>query len=338
MRCTNKNFFRKNRAKAKRRILRVTLVFFVVITLGVTGYALQSKKADKGIETTQTELYKHSTYEAKLFAEDICVVNQNVACDSFNTDARFYGSLLFDEESGNVIYAEKVNNKLYPASTTKILTTYVALKYGELDSVLTVGPNAVAVPSDSSKANLQLGDRLTLRDALYALMLPSGNDCAVAIAEHISGSVEEFAVLMNREANLLGATRTHFINPHGYQDVAHYTTAYDLYLMFHEAIKNPVFLDVISSKQWTAEVIQKDGTTRTMTWKQSNQYVNGSMATPEGVQVIGGKTGTTSEAGACLVLYSTTEEGIPYVSIIMGAYSRPNLYNNMTLLLQAIPD
>ena len=338
MKCTNKKLFRKNRTRAKRPVLYVLLILFAVATLGVTGFALHTIKSEKNTETVQMDWYHHSTYEAKLFAEDICVVNQDVLCDDFRNTSRFFGALLFDEEACNPIYAEKLNQKLYPASTTKILTAYVALKYGELDSLLTVGPNAVAVPSDSSKANLKLGDQLTLRDALYALMLPSGNDCAVAIAEHISGSVDEFAALMNQEAHLLGATKSNFVNPHGYQDASHYTTAYDLYLMFHAAIKNPVFVDVVSSAQWTANVIQKDGTTRSMTWKQSNPYVNGALKAPEGIKVIGGKTGTTSEAGACLVLYSTKQDGSPYISIFMGAYSRPNLYDNMTGLLQAIPN
>ena len=114
----------------------------------------------------------------------------------------------------------------------KILTLYLALKYGTLSDIVTVSDNAVAVPSDSSVAGLRSGVQLTLEDLLYGLMLPSGNDSAVAIAEHISGSVDAFVELMNKEANALGATNSHFVNPHGYHDENHYTTAYDLYLSF----------------------------------------------------------------------------------------------------------
>ena len=96
----------------------------------------------------------------------------------------------------------------------------------------------MAVPSDSSVAGLRSGVQLTLEDLLYGLMLPSGNDSAVAIAEHISGSVDAFVELMNKEANALGATNSHFVNPHGYHDENHYTTAYDLYLIFNQGILN----------------------------------------------------------------------------------------------------
>ena len=109
-------------------------------------------------------------------------------------------------------------------------------------------------------------------------------------------------------------------------------------MIFNEAVKNPVFIDVVSSSEWTADVIQKDGSKRSMKWEQSNQFVNGTFDEPSGVDVIGGKTGTTAEAGACLVLYSTKEENVPYISIIMGAYSKLNLYHNMSMLLESIPN
>lgn len=194
----------------------------------------------------------------------------------------------------------------------------------------------MAVPSDSSVAGLRSGVQLTLEDLLYGLMLPSGNDSAVAIAEHISGSVDAFVELMNKEANALGATNSHFVNPHGYHDENHYTTAYDLYLIFNQGILNQKFIDIISSATYTTDIKEPDGSTRSVTWKQSNLFVNGTRTAPENVTVIGGKTGTTDEAGACLVLYEQDSQSRPYISIVMGAESKNALYNTMDSLLSTI--
>ncbi|MEI3340415.1 MAG: serine hydrolase [Eubacterium sp.] len=136
--------------------------------------------------------------------------------------------------------------KRYPASTTKILTAYLALKYGKLDDTLTVSQDAIyTLMAGSSICGLKPGDKITLEDALYGLMLCSGNDAANVIAEYISGSTEKFADLMNEEAKALGATQSHFVNAHGLPDEDHYTTAYDLYLIFNAAIKNEDFVHFV---------------------------------------------------------------------------------------------
>lgn len=280
--------------------------------------------------------YESGIYEAELFARDICVTNEDVEFDAFYTNDEFPGALLFNIETQEVLFSENANEKVYPASTTKILTAYLALKYGALEDYVTVSDTAVDVPSDSSTAHLQVGDVLTLEDLLYALLLPSGNDSAVAIAEHISGSVEAFVELMNEEANRLGASNSHFVNPHGYQNEDHYTTAYDLYLIFNECIKNETFIDIVSSKSYSTVITQKNGSRREVTWGQSNQFVTGARTSPTGITLIGGKTGNTYDAGSCLVMYGKDSSDTPYISIIMGATSRRNLYDNMTFLWSAI--
>lgn len=294
--------------------------------------------SDDLIKEYERNVYKESIYQSHMFADELCVTNKDVVFEDFHTKDVFHGSLLFNLNTNEVLMSQNANARLFPASTTKILTTYVALKYGELSDTITVSDSIRKVPSDSSLAYLEVGDQLTLEDALYALMLPSGNDSAVAIAEHISGSTEAFVELMNKEALRLGATNTHFTNPHGYHDKEHYTTAYDLYLFFNEALKDEQFIDIISAKSWSTNVLTKNGSYRSMTWNQSNQFVNGQRSVPKGITMIGGKTGTTFDAGACIVLYEKNTNGVPYISIIMGASSRRNLYDNMTFLLAAIPD
>lgn len=288
------------------------------------------------VKTFESVNYRTSVHQANLFADELCIANEDVEFEAFHTNDEFHGALLFDIENQEILYSERANEQLYPASTTKIMTAYLALKYGDLDDYTTISENAVDVPSDSSTAHLQKGDVLSLRDLLYALMLPSGNDSAVAIAEHISGSLEAFVELMNEEAIALGATHTHFVNPHGYHDKDHYTTAYDLYLIFNECIKNETFLKIITSTSYDVVIKQADGSSRVMTWPQSNLFVSGGREVPDGITVIGGKTGNTFDAGSCILLYGHNSEQTPFITIMMGATSRRNLYDNMTSLLRAI--
>ena len=333
MKCTNK---KHKKRRNRKRELRIRLICngLVVFVCALAYFAFfQSNNRLKAFETKN---YNASVYCSDLFADNLCVTNKDVEFTDFHTNDEFHGALLFDIENQKVIYSEHANNQLFPASTTKIMTAYLALKYGDLDEYVTVSSNAVNVPSDSSTAHLLKGDVLSLKDLLYALMLPSGNDSAVAIAEHISGSVEEFVALMNEEALKLGASNTHFVNPHGYQDKEHYTTAYDLYLIFNECIKNELFLEIISSKSYDTIIRQADGTTRTVTWPQSNQFITGGRNVPDGITLTGGKTGNTFDAGSCILLYGHTSSQKPFITIMMGATSRRNLYDNMTFLLAAI--
>lgn len=289
------------------------------------------------VTSYETEHYNYALSQEDLFASQLCVTNENITLDEYQTDAKMHAAALFGVDQEEVFYSDKIHDRLYPASTTKILTLYLALKYGELTDLVTVSNEAASVPSDSSVAGLKEGETLTLEDLLYGLMLPSGNDSAVAIAEHISGNVDDFVSLMNEEANKLGATNSHFTNPHGYQDEDHYTTAYDLYLIFNQAILDSKFVEIVSAPSYTAKITEADGSEKEMTWKQSNLFVNGTREVPENVTVIGGKTGTTDEAGACLVLLEKDSANSPYISIIMGAPSKPILYDNMSSLISTIP-
>ena len=147
--------------------------------------------------------------------EKICVTAGDIQAAGFTSDNSYASSGLFDVNGQTVLESKSVFDKLYPASTTKILTAYIALKYGNLDDIVTVTDNAVNLESGSQMCGLKSGDKITLRDILYGMLLYSGNDAAVAVAEHISGSVSAFVDLMNKEASELMATHSHFANPDG---------------------------------------------------------------------------------------------------------------------------
>ncbi len=275
-----------------------------------------------------------SVETVSLFASELCVGGLENTEDPPAEAGRAESAAVFSLNEGEVTFAKNIYARRYPASTTKILTAYLALKYGDLDQVVTVSSTAMAeIDWESSVCNLEVGDQLTLRDLLYGLMLSSGNDAANVIAETIGGSIEEFVALMNREAEALGATQSHFTNPHGLPNDDHYTTAYDLYLIFSEAIKDERFVDIISTSTYDVSYRNADGDTIEQEWVNSNGYLSGSYAVPDGVTVVGGKTGTTDSAGSCLVLYSKNESGEPIISIVLKGDSHEGLYTCMSDIL-----
>ena len=198
---------------------------------------------------------------------------------------------------------------------------------------MTVSENAANQASDSSVCGLKAGDVVQLKDLLYGMMLKSGNDAAIAIAEHIGGSVEGFADMMNQEALAMGATRSHFVNPNGLPDENHYTSVYDLYLIFQNAVQNQTFLDIISTMSYNVVYTDVNGASVEKTWENTNQYLTGKEKAPEGITIVGGKTGTTGAAGYCLVLYSYNASGQPIVSIVLKADGKSNLYLLMNEML-----
>ncbi len=269
------------------------------------------------------------------FAEQLCVADA-ADINTEQTDAQVAeGAGVFDLNSRSVVYAKNIYKKLYPASTTKILTAYLTLKYCEdLDVTTTVSRNAADQAADSSVCGLKEGDVLRIRDLFYGMLLRSGNDAAIVIAEHISGSVEAFAELMNREAAMLGATQSHFVNPNGLPDPEHYTSVYDLYLMLAAAVKYETFVDAIHMDAYTASYRDAAGAAVQKTWENTNLYINGQAEAPDGIEIIGGKTGTTNDAGYCLALYSRKASGEELISIVLKADVRANLYLLMNEMLE----
>lgn len=273
---------------------------------------------------------------APLFGEDLCVAG---AGDTDNPQvdlSKAEGAGLFCLEDKSVIYGKNIHGRLYPASTTKILTAIVALKYGNLQDRVTISQNAVDLEPGAATCNIAPGDVLTLEQLLYGLLLNSGNDAAIAIAEHISGSVEAFVKLMNGEAAKLGATNSHFVNPHGLHDENHYSTVYDLYLLCNAALSYEKFVEIIGKASYTAQYQRADGGQGQVEFVSTNQYYKGVEA-PAQATVLGGKTGTTDEAGSCLVLASQDRAGKRYISVVLKAGDRDALYAGMNTLLGLVP-
>ncbi len=270
-----------------------------------------------------------------LMGANVCIVNENI--ENSEVDMTLAeGAALFDITNLETVYAKNVHTKLFPASTTKILTAYVVLKHGNPEDIVTISQENVALESDSSNCGLKAGDRISVKDLLYGLMLKSANDAANALADYISGSTEEFAQLMNEEALLLGATDSHFVNAHGLHDEEHYTTVYDLYLIFHNALKDETFREICGSGSYTASYQDSAGEAVSVEWNNTMQYFTRNKIPPEGVTVLAGKTGTTTKALSCLALLSQNEAGEEFISIILKSQDRGVLYDEMNDLLEEI--
>lgn len=207
---------------------------------------------------------------------------------------------------GRIVYANRAEEKRPMASTTKIMTAIVALEAADPDDIVTVSPEAVGV--EGSSAYLMAGERFTLLDLLYALMLSSANDAAVAIAIHIDGSVEAFAERMNRKADELGLTSTHFTNPHGLDDDAHYTSALDLARLTVYALKNERFAEIVSTLRYECPMSSGEG---------SRLFVNHNRLLRSYEGAIGVKTGYTKRTGRCLVS-AARRDGLTLVCVTLG--------------------
>ena len=281
------------------------------------------------------EAYDTSVKTSDLYASKLCVLTDKSEAkdDPVDSVAKY---ALFDLDGSKTVTWHQAAEQLYPASTTKLMTALVALRSGRLDEMVTVSRHAIEdLEEGSSVCGLKVGDQLSLRDLLYGLTLESGNDAAVVIAEFLGGGSEtDFVTMMNEEAQAVGATNSHFKNPHGLHDADHYTTVYDLYLIFTECLKYDEFKTIIESKGYNTSAKASDGSMRSINWEPTNYYAQGEAEAPTNIKIIGGKTGTTNEAGCCLVLLNSNKDEEPYISIVMGASDKKLLYADMNELME----
>jgi D-alanyl-D-alanine carboxypeptidase len=216
------------------------------------------------------------------------------------------------------------------------MTALVALKYGTMDQILTATNTVNITEPGAALCGIKPGDTMTLHQALHILMIKSANDVAMLIAENVSGSVEGFVQLMNEEAKAIGATNTLFQNPHGLTQENHYTTVYDLYLIFNEAMKYDLFQEIIHMSEYQTTYYDKAGEEKKLNVSSTNRFFKGDFKAPDKVTVIGGKTGTTNAAGHCLILMTRDVNGQPYISVVLRSTSSDELYTEMIDLLDEI--
>ena len=224
-------------------------------------------------------------------------------------------AIAVDASTGRVLFGKRIDRQIYPASTTKVLTALLALENLDLDQRVTVSRNAIV---GESSIYVEEGEIISVRDLLYGLMLKSGNDAAVALAEAVSGSVAEFADLMNERAAELGCTSSNFENPHGLPNDNHYTTAEDYYKVFLAAIEHEEFLEIIGTSKYTIQSRRADGSDRTYTVSNTNKLLPNSDTEFAYEYMLGGKTGYTDAAQSAFVGLSE-KDGRRVVTVVFGS-------------------
>ena len=218
--------------RGKKPVNKIYLIIPIIIVIalflgGAYYYQFMMTEYDFSGRLSSLDI---DTKISPLAANLALPVEDNVDVDDISSE-----SVILAGGEGSLLASKDATKQMYPASTTKVMTALLALKYGNLSDEVTVTDDSVITEAGASLAGIKPGDKLTLDQLLYGLMLPSGNDAANAIAVHIGGSVDNFVKMMNDEAKRIGAVDTNFVNPSGLSDSNHYTTAYDLYLIFNDA-------------------------------------------------------------------------------------------------------
>ena len=332
MKCTDE----KNKMKNKwiARLLLICSASFLL-----AGCAMQEEQLEREYPFFTTTAYlttnaKEDDASISFFSDDLCVA-ENVEIGAEQPYSQVAeAAAVFNLSTQEVCYNRNMFARLYPASTTKILTAYIILKECEnLADIVTISEHAVDQSADSSVCGLSAGDQISVQNLLYGLMLSSGNDAAIALAEYNAGSEEAFAEKMNQTALEMGATGSHFVNPHGLPDDNHYTTVYDMYLILQKAIQLDSFVSILKTPTVTVQFASESGKVIEKNWDTTNRYLTQAVKAPDGITVVGGKTGTTNAAGHCLALYAKNEQGQDVISIVFKADGRSNLYALMNQIL-----
>ena len=287
-------------------------------------------------------------YAAKKQAEPV-VTSEPIPEPTANPDAAPYdpehpdeltpdqlwaaSAVLMTQDKGEVIFEKDPDSIRYPASMTKILTVLLGLMFvDDLEETITVSETAVNVPEDSSTMHLKVGEEIRFIDVLYGTMLVSANDGANVIAEVVSGDVDRFVAMMNETAASLGCQNTHFVNPHGYHDDNHYSTARDMAIIAREAMKNETFREIARTVTYQIPRTNMQRA-RTLTTK-SDYMLPGSEESPNKYYyeyATGIKTGSHSQSGWCFA-GSASKDGVDLVSIVMYTGKR-NRWNDTIKLM-----
>jgi D-alanyl-D-alanine carboxypeptidase (penicillin-binding protein 5/6) len=228
------------------------MIFVVALSSSVDAVAAGkgSSKSSKKTKVTSISKHKPSKNKTNSKAKGLTKTKSKAKPKpkkpiKLNSEA----AILMDLNSGKILYSKNIHEKLYPASTTKILTAIIALESGSSNRIVTVGKNPTL--AEPSKIGLKRGERISLRHLLYALMVDSANDAAIAIAEYIGGSQANFAKMMNKKAKLIGCKDSYFVNPNGLPNTKHKTSAYDLAIITKYAMKNSSFRKIVSTTAYT---------------------------------------------------------------------------------------
>ena len=329
----------KEKTEKKGSIWNRLFILAVIIVAGLIALFFFLRYKQESVlmidRPFEAALMPEGTYtHAKTFASGLARSDASVVCEGVELDATTEKALTADLDSKKMIFAQGIYDKAYPASLTKLMTAVLALEYGNMDETVIISEEDLDLEEGSQVSGLSAGDRLTMRELFNSLVVYSANDAAMAIARTVDGSVSKFVDHMNEKALQLGMIQTHFTNPSGLHDPENYTCAYDVYLMMNEALRYDDFRETCGQNMILLHYYKEDGSEASLRLDSTDKYLTGERAVPSGISLWGGKTGTTDEAGACLCVAFQNEKGVPFIAVILNAYNRSVLYDDMNKLLE----
>lgn len=316
-----------------------TLIITVLICFSLlTGCYYQSYDSSK-------QLHINADLDLPIVRPDgLATDNAVIPYDAYiydDNDFEFGAGLLINQTKNEVVYAANPHKRIFPASMTKVLTALVvidAVNRGQisLNDTVVIGKKIEFNEDNVAVLGLKPGDYITVNDLMHGLLIASLNDCAVVLARYVGGSIGKFVELMNNKAIELGATNSHFVNPHGLHDNKHYTTPYDLYLIFKEFLKNDTLLQIDSKSTYTL-TYSRDGEKVSTDITSTNAFLSNSFDMPTGYHITGWKTGTTEKAGNCIILeFVSDDTGDKYICLVSNAKDHEALYQNVYDMLKRI--
>jgi D-alanyl-D-alanine carboxypeptidase (penicillin-binding protein 5/6) len=326
-----------------RDFIKPVIIFFIVICIFFIALRhntrLETAFADSGRVTFSPEETLDDIVSEELTQENAVVSSDENMNSELFPDC--YSALLVDDTDGTVYAAKNVHKRIYPASMTKLMTAIVVCEQMEaqgidIDSVVTVENNYDLTAQDGGVNPLSLGCKITVRNLLAGLLIQSNNYYALILADYFAGSEENFCSLMNAKAMEIGATNTHFANPHGLDDVNHYTTAYDMYLIIKEASKHSEISDLDDFSEYTYTYENSSGYDIEVNLTATNLFLGDEVSLPAGYSIENWKTGTTGGAGYCLAMRikdTASEDGHTYYVIAANGESKQQLYADIVKLI-----
>ncbi|MEE1313070.1 MAG: serine hydrolase [Lachnospiraceae bacterium] len=313
---------------------KITAIFLIIVmTISLCPVSVSAGQSyEQHFENSEEKMF------SRYYGTSLDGLGEHAAVLKEEDDQSFKGdvqsALLVDASNNQVLASQNALGKAYPASTTKVLTALLTLENCNLTDTVTIKENITFDEGGVVAVGLKKGDKVKVEGLLNALLIESANDCAIALAEHIAGSTEKFADMMNQRAKELGATHCNFVTTNGLHDKDHYVTAYDLYLIFKEAVQYDAFLNIIGKANYTLDYETAAGIPMSIPMETTNHYILGDYNLPDDIFMIGGKTGTTSEAGSCLIILTQNSKGNQYISVILNAETKDILYRTMSELLE----
>lgn len=318
-----------------RKVVCMMCCLLVISLVGCNSNEQQLHKYNN-LELNNIEIKKdlEKSNSRSLISTNLCVIDKafpNTVDETITAN----GALLVNITKNECAYSKNLYTRMYPASITKLLTALVALKKCNTADMVTITKEAVGINESGAKlCGFNEGDQISLDLLLKCMLVYSGNDAALAIAIHVSGSQEAFANEMNKTCRMLGASGTNFVNPHGLHNENQYTTPYDLYLILNELVKYEPIFSMYGLPSIEATYTDAAGAPKTKTFKATNRYTINTAHAPENVTVLGGKTGTTDAAGSCLILHCrNTASNNDYIAVVLNAKSANELYTQMTKVM-----